>query len=139
VVPQALLHNLKHNKVLHERNVFLTVETRDVPYVPRSQRLKIEPIGDGFYRVTVRYGFMETPDVPLALMGACDDESGLTFDPMETTYFVSRQTVVANRHRGMPVWRDRLFAVMHRNAAPADQFFRIPGNRLVELGSQVEI
>ncbi|KAF1690849.1 potassium transporter Kup [Pseudoxanthomonas taiwanensis] len=139
VVPQALLHNLKHNKVLHERNVFLTVETRDVPYVPRSQRLKIEPIGDGFYRVTVRYGFMETPDVPLALMGACDDESGLTFDPMETTYFVSRQTVVANRHRGMPVWRDRLFAVMHRNAAPADQFFRIPGNRLVELGAQVEI
>ena len=138
VVPHALLHNLKHNKVLHDRNVFLTVETLNVPYAPKEKRLKIEGIGDDFYRVMVRYGFMETPDVPLALMRSCD-AGGIYFDPMETTYFASRETVVASRHRGMPVWRDKLFAFMHRNAAPATGFFRIPGNRLVELGAQVEI
>ena len=139
VVPHALLHNLKHNKVLHERNVFLTVETLTVPYAPQEKRLKIEPIaGDDFHRVIIRYGFMETPDVPLALMRSCD-QCDLTFNPMDTTYFVSRESIVAARRRGMPVWRDKLFAFMHRNAAPATGFFRIPGNRLVELGAQVEI
>ncbi|MFC3551624.1 potassium transporter Kup [Lysobacter cavernae] len=138
VVPHALLHNLKHNKVLHERNVFLTVTTLKVPYAPRDQRLKIEAIGDDFYRVVIRFGFMEVPDVPLALMRSCD-AGGTYFDPMDTTYFASRETVVASRHRGMPIWRDKLFAFMHRNAAPATGFFRIPGNRLVELGAQVEI
>ncbi|HEX5662044.1 MAG TPA: potassium transporter Kup [Xanthomonadaceae bacterium] len=138
VVPHALLHNLKHNKVLHERNVFLTVETLNVPYAPADKRLKMEGIGDDFYRVLVRYGFMETPDIPLALMRSCD-KGGMYFDPMDTTYFASRETIVAGAHRGMPVWRDRLFAIMHRNAAPATGFFRIPGNRLVELGAQVEI
>lgn len=138
VVPHALLHNLKHNKVLHERNVFLTVETLNIPYAPKEKRLKIESIGEDFYRVLVRFGFMEVPDVPLALMRSCD-AGGTYFDPMETTYFASRETVVAIRHRGMPIWRDRLFAFMHRNAAPATGFFRIPGNRLVELGAQVEI
>ena len=139
VVPHALLHNLKHNKVLHERNVFLTVETLNVPYAAKEKRLKIDSIGgEDFYRVIVRFGFMETPDVPLALMRSCD-KGGIYFDPMDTTYFASRETVVASHHRGMPVWRDKLFAVMHRNAAPATGFFRIPGNRLVELGAQVEI
>jgi KUP system potassium uptake protein len=138
VVPHALLHNLKHNKVLHERNVFLTVETLTSPLAAKGKRLSIEPIGDDFYRVLVRFGFMETPDVPQALMGSCD-RGGIYFDPMDTTYFASRETIVAGAHRGMPVWRDKLFAVMHRNAAPATGFFRIPGNRLVELGSQVEI
>ena len=138
VVPHALLHNLKHNKVLHERNVFLTVETLTVPYAPKKKRLKIEPIGDDFYRVVISYGFAETPDVPQALMSSCD-QGGVYFDPMETTYFASRETVVASRQGGMPVWRDKLFAAMHRNAAPATGFFRIPGNRLVELGAQVEI
>jgi KUP system potassium uptake protein len=138
VVPHALLHNLKHNKVLHERNVFLTVETLNIPYAPKEKRLKIESIGEDFYRVLVRFGFMEVPDVPLALMRSCD-AGGTYFDPMDTTYFASRETVVASRHRGMPIWRDRLFAFMHRNAAPATGFFRIPGNRLVELGAQVEI
>ena len=138
VVPHALLHNLKHNKVLHERNVFLTVDTLKVPYAPRDKRLKIDSIGDDFYRVLIQFGFMETPDVPLALMRSCD-QGGIYFDPMDTTYFASRETVVASAHRGMPVWRDRLFAFMHRNAAPATGFFRIPGNRLVELGAQVEI
>src|SRR5690606_33328154 len=138
MVPQALLHNLKHNKVLHERNVFLTVETLDVPYAPAAQRLRMEPIGADFHRVTVRFGFMETPDVPLALMRS-GDASGTCADPMRTTYFASRENVVARRRGGMPMWRDKLFAVMHRNAAPATGFFRIPGNRLVELGAQVEI
>ncbi|HEY5782209.1 MAG TPA: potassium transporter Kup [Lysobacter sp.] len=139
VIPHALLHNLKHNKVLHERNVFLTVDTLNVPYAPRDKRLKIETIGGvDFYRVVVRFGFMEMPDVPLALMRSCD-AGGIYFDPMDTTYFASRETVVASRHRGMPIWRDKLFAFMHRNAAPATGFFRIPGNRLVELGAQVEI
>ena len=138
MVPQALLHNLKHNKVLHERNVFLTVKTLNVPYAPKSDRLRIDPIGDEFHRVTIRFGFMETPDVPLALMRSCD-QGGIHFDPMDTTYFASRETVVATRYGGMPIWRDKLFAIMHRNAAPATGFFHIPGNRLVELGSQVEL
>ncbi len=139
VVPHALLHNLKHNKVLHERNVFLTVDTMNVPYAPKEKRLKIDSIGGAdFYRVVIKFGFMETPDVPLALMRSCD-RGGIHFDPMETTYFASRETVIASRHRGMPYWRDKLFAVMHRNAASATGFFRIPGNRLVELGAQVEI
>ena len=138
VVPHALMHNLKHNKVLHERNVFLTVETLPVPYASARQRLKMDAIGDEFYRVIVRFGFMETPDVPLALMRSCD-QGGIYFDPMDTTYFASRETIVASANRGMPIWRDKLFAVMHRNAAPATGFFRIPGNRLVELGAQVEI
>ena len=138
VVPHALMHNLKHNKVLHERNVFLTVQTLNVPHAPKEKRLKIEAIGDDFYRVIISYGFTETPDVPLALMGSCD-KGGIYFDPMDTTYFASRETIVASAHRGMPIWRDKLFGVMHRNAASATGFFRIPGNRLVELGSQVEI
>jgi len=139
VVPHALMHNLKHNKVLHERNVFLTVETLNVPYAPYDKRLRIDSIGgEDFYRVVLKYGFMETPDVPLSLMRSCDS-GGIHFDPMDTTYFASRETIVASHHRGMPFWRDKLFAIMHRNAAPATGFFRIPGNRLVELGAQVEI
>jgi KUP system potassium uptake protein len=95
-------------------------------------------IGDDFHKATVRYGFMETPDVPLALMRAADGD-GPCFDPMETTYFASRETIVAHRRRGMPVWRDKLFGLMHRNAAPPSDFFRIPITRLVELGAPVEI
>ena len=137
IVPQALLHNLKHNKVLHERNVFLTVETLTVPYA--RDRLKVSAIGDGFHRVQVKFGFMEIPDVPLALMRCSDVDPDLCVDPMETTYFTSRETVVASARRGMALWREQLFALMHRNAAPASGFFRIPGNRLVELGTRVEI
>jgi KUP system potassium uptake protein len=138
IVPKALLHNLKHNKVLHECNVLLTVETRGVPFVNPGERLVIETIGTDFHRATVRFGFMETPDVPLALMRSSDG-GGMCFDPMDTTYFASRETIVARPRRGMPVWRDRLFAFMHRNAAPATDFFRIPTTRLVELGAPVEI
>ncbi|MDR7100062.1 KUP system potassium uptake protein [Lysobacter niabensis] len=138
IVPKALLHNLKHNKVLHERNVLLTVETKGVPFVNADSRLSIDTIGNDFYRATIRYGFMETPDVPLALMRAAD-KGEMCFDPMDTTYFASRETIVATPKRGMPIWRDKLFGVMHRNAAPATDFFRIPATRLVELGAPVEI
>ena len=118
--------------------MLLMVDTLNVPYAPKGERLKITSIGDDFYRVLIKFGFMETPDVPQALMQSCD-QCDLAFDPMDTTYFASRETIVAGHHRGMPVWRDKLFALMHRNAAPATGFFRIPGNRLVELGAQVEI
>jgi len=138
IVPTALLHNLKHNKVLHERNVLLTVETTTNPSVPAGARLAIETIADDFYRATVRYGFMETPDVPLALM-RCGEDAPICFDPMDTTYFASHESIVAGPHRGMPIWRDYLFAFLHRNAAPATDFFRIPSTRLVELGAPVEI
>jgi KUP system potassium uptake protein len=137
IVPKALLHNLKHNKVLHARNVLLTVVTEAVPFIPAATRLRIDGIADDFYRATIRYGFMETPDVPLALM-RCEN-AGLCFDPMDTTYFASRESIVAGRKRGMPTWRDHLFGFMHRNAAPATDFFRIPTTRLVELGAPVEI
>ena len=138
VVPHALLHNLKHNKVLHERNVFLTVETLTVPFLDNQSRVQVTEIADDFHRVIVKFGFMETPDVPQALM-RISDSSDICIDPMETTYFASRETIEASRNRGMSFWRDKLFAVMHRNAAPATNFFRIPGNRLVELGSTVQI
>jgi len=139
VAPQAMLHNLKHNKVLHTRNVFLTVETLGVPYVSKAHQVDIRVMGDEFYRLVLRFGFMQIPDIPQALIQSEKSKAGIVFDPMETTYFVSRETIVPSAHLGMPIWRDKLFALMHRNAAPANQFFRIPGNRLVELGAQVEI
>ena len=138
VVPTALLHNLKHNKVLHERNVLLTVETLAEPHVNPAERLEIVALGHGFHRATIRYGFMESPDIPLALMRS-GDRGGICFDPMDTTYFASRESIVAGPQRGMAAWRDQVFALMHRNAAPASGFFRIPGTRLVELGAPVEI
>jgi KUP system potassium uptake protein len=136
VVPKALLHNLKHNKVLHERNVLLTVETLGTPIVAADSRVSIAPISDGFHGVIVRYGFMETPDVPGALL---QHGGELQFDAMDTTYFASRESIVCAPRRAMPFWRDRMFGFMHRNAAPATDFFRIPPTRLVELGSPVEI
>ena len=136
--PQAMLHNLKHNKVLHERNVFLHVITLQVPYAAPGNRVAVQTLADGFHRMVLRFGFMESPDVPAALAGYCE-QGQIAFDPMDTTYFASRETIVARADKGMAVWRDKLFALMHRNAAPATGFFRIPGNRLVELGAQVEI
>ncbi|MBS0214137.1 MAG: potassium transporter Kup [Proteobacteria bacterium] len=138
MVPHAFLHNLKHNRVLHARNIFLTVATLTVPVAPRGQRLSVQAIGDDFFRVIVRFGFMETPDVPRALMEMADC-SRMCLDPMETTYFASRERIIASRRQGMPIWRDKLFAFMMRNAAPASDFFNIPSNRLVELGTQVQI
>ncbi len=136
-VPHALLHNLKHNKVLHERNVMLTVETVDTPIAENDERVEVEPLGDEFYRVTLRFGFAEDPDVPnmLETVTVC----GTPFDMMDTTFFLSRESIVATDRPGMALWRDKLFAFMSRNAIPATAFFQIPGNRLIELGTQVEI
>ena len=136
-VPHALLHNLKHNKVLHERIVLLTVSIADQPYWPDDQRVKKEDLGHGFHRVVLRFGFMEEANVPLALKGAAG--SGKEFKMMDTSFFLSRQTLIASERPGMALWREKLFAWMLRNAESAMEFFRLPSNRVVELGSQVEI
>ncbi|MDW2982579.1 MAG: potassium transporter Kup [Rhodanobacter sp.] len=137
-VPHALLHNLKHNKVLHERNVLLTVETLETPVAEADERITITPMAGNFFGLELRFGFAEDPNIPLALT-QCTRE-GLGFDMMETTFFLSRETIVADARRpGMALWRDKLFAFLSRNAMPATAFFQIPGNRLIELGAQVEI
>ncbi|MCW0202703.1 potassium transporter Kup [Rhodanobacter thiooxydans] len=137
-VPHALLHNLKHNKVLHERNVLLTVETLETPVAEAHERIAITPMGGNFFGLELRFGFAEDPNIPLALT-QCSRE-GLGFDMMDTTFFLSRETIVADARRpGMALWRDKLFAFLSRNAMPATAFFQIPGNRLIELGAQVEI
>jgi KUP system potassium uptake protein len=137
-VPHALLHNLKHNKVLHERNVLLTVDILETPVAEASERVQITAMGSDFHGLELRFGFAEDPNVPLAL-GQCGRE-GLTFDMMDTTFFLSRENVVADvRRPGMALWRDKLFVILSRNALPATAFFQIPGNRLIELGAQVEI
>jgi KUP system potassium uptake protein len=137
-VPHSLLHNLKHNKVLHERNVLLTVEVLDTPMADATEHLRVESLGGEFYRLELRFGFAEDPNVPLSLSQCA--RAGLPFDMMDTTFFLSRETVVADKRRpGMALWRDKLFVFMARNALPATAFFQIPGNRLIELGAQVEI
>jgi KUP system potassium uptake protein len=136
--PNALLHSLKHYKVLHERNVFLTVEFGDAPSVPLGRRVMSERLADDCWRVTARYGFMERPDVALALE-LCAPE-GLQLDPMEVTYFLSREKIVPRTTEGgIAQWRDRVFATMARNAGSITDFFNIPTNRVVELGTRVEI
>ncbi|HWL46867.1 MAG TPA: potassium transporter Kup [Sphingomonadaceae bacterium] len=136
-VPHALLHNLKHNKVLHERVILLTVKIEDVPFVEGDNRTAMEDLEQGFYRLIVRYGFMEEPDVPAAL--ARTTGCGPQFKMMDTSFFLARQTLIASSRPGMAIWREKLFAWMLRNAESAMEFFRLPTNRVVELGSQVEI
>jgi KUP system potassium uptake protein len=136
-VPQALMHNLKHNQVLHERNLILTVVFEDVPWVPESERVKVEPLGPGFWRVQVNYGFKDTPDIPKAL-AACKSEA-LPINLFETTYFLSRETVVPTRRAGMASWREGLFAVMSRNAGNIADFLKLPNNCVIELGTRVQI
>ncbi|WP_395001336.1 potassium transporter Kup [Sphingomonas sp.] len=135
-VPPALLHNLKHNMVLHERNILVTVSIADVPFVKPEKRTTTEDYGDGFFRVTLHYGFMEEPDVPAALATVPDCGAS---NPMRTSYFLSRQTLLTAERPGMAIWREKLFAWMLRNAQSAMEFFKLPTNRVVELGSQVEI
>ena len=136
-VPHALLHNLKHNKVLHERVILLTVKIADQPFWPEGERAKREEMGEGFFRLVLRYGFMEEVDVPAALKRV--HECGADFKMMDTSFFLSRQTLLASDRPGMMIWREKLFAWMLRNAESAMEFFRLPTNRVVELGSQVEI
>jgi KUP system potassium uptake protein len=155
-IPPALLHNLKHNHILHERVVILTVVTEGVPHVPSEARRVVEDIGHGFYRMIIRIGFMDEADIPAELAlenragGAMDEadipaelalenRAGGAFKPMETSYFLARQTLIASKRPGMALWREKLFAWMIRNAESAMQFFRLPTNRVIELGSQLEI
>ena len=136
-VPSALLHNIKHNKVLHERVVILTVAVQDVPYVDEAERFAIKDMGNGFYRLTMRAGFLEETDVPEALKHV--DMCGEPFQMMKTSFFLSRQTLLPSAKPGMALWREKLFSWMLRNAASPMEFFRLPTNRVVELGSQLEI
>ena len=137
-VPHALLHNLKHNKVLHERVMLLTVKIEDMPYVEQDKRFDLADLGSGFYRLILRFGFMEELDVPAALMRV--ESCGPQFRMMDTSFFLARQTLLATGTKpGMALWRERLFSWMLRNAESAMEFFKLPPNRVVELGSQVEI
>ena len=135
--PPALLHNLKHNKVLHERIVILTVKIVGAPTVPEERRVRTEDLGPGFFRIVLHYGFMQEIDVPAALARAQD--CGAPFKLMETSFFLGRQTLIASDKPGMALWREKLFAWMVRNAETAMEFFKLPPNRVVELGAQLEI
>ena len=135
--PPALLHNWKHNKVIHEKVVLLTVLSEDIPHVHPGERMEISKLEQGFYRVVVRYGFMETPNIP-EILKLCRAK-GLEMKLMETSFFLGRETLIPTKEPGMALWREALFAWMSRNARPATTYFQIPPNRVVELGSQIEL
>ena len=136
-VPNALLHNLKHNKVLHGRVVVLSIVIEDIPRVPKEDYVWINNLGHGFYTITAHYGFKETPNIP-AMLGDCKLQS-MNFDMMDTSFFVNRETLIATPKGGMALWREHLFVWMTHLATKASDYFRIPTNRVVELGTQVEI
>jgi KUP system potassium uptake protein len=137
MAPVALMHNLKHNKVLHAHNVILTVVTTETPRVAAADRVSIEPVNEDFKKVAVRYGFMETPNLPEALK-ACRRQ-GLKFDIMSTSFFLGRRTLVPAPQPAMPLWQDRLFIFLTKNAANPTDFFKIPPGRVVEVGAQVTV
>jgi len=134
-VPHALLHNLMHNKVLHERIVLVSVQFYDVPYVPDIDRVEVKPLKENFWSVIVQYGFKDDPDIPAALLLCAD--AGLAFNSLETSYFIGRETLIPRLNSDMAFWREKLFVAMFRNAGSATAFFKIPSNRVVELGTQV--
>ncbi len=136
-VPHALLHNLKHNKVLHDRIILLTVQISNSPYVALEKRCSLEDMGQGFHRMILKYGFMEEPNIPQALSAVTS--CGPAFKMLDTSFFLARQTLLASSRPGMWLWREKLFAWMLQNSESAMEFFRLPTNRVVELGSQVEI
>jgi KUP system potassium uptake protein len=135
--PAALAHNLRYNKILHEHVVVLTVTTAPVPHMPEDQRVSVQPMGHGIYNAKVQYGFMEDPDVPDALLRV--RELGVPIDPDDVTYFLGRETIVVSSREGMAIWREKLFVLMARNAVRATAFFKLPPERVVELGVQVEM
>ncbi|TSA41217.1 MAG: potassium transporter Kup [Verrucomicrobiales bacterium] len=135
--PAALTHNFKHNKIIHKRVILLTILIEEIPYVEKERRVNVADLGEGFFRVIGRYGFMEEPDAQ-EILKLCKP-LGLNFREMETTFFLSRETIIASERRGLARWRKRLFALLSRNAQPANAYFRLPPNRVVELGLQVEI
>ena len=137
IAPVALMHNLKHNKVLHEKNIILTVQTAETPRASDDQRVRIEPVNDDFKKVFVTYGFMESPNLPKAL--ALCRKLGLKFDIMATSFFLGRRSVVPSAQSGMPLWQDKLFIFLMKNAANPTDFYKIPPGRVVELGTQVTV
>jgi KUP system potassium uptake protein len=135
--PAALTHNFKHNKIIHKRVVLLTILIEEIPFVDKERRVTVADLGQGFFRVIGRYGFMEEPDAQ-EILKLCKPH-GLNFRDMETTFFLSRETIISSERRGLARWRKHLFALLSRNAQPANAYFRLPPNRVVELGLQVEI
>ncbi|MGH7703389.1 MAG: KUP/HAK/KT family potassium transporter, partial [Gemmatimonadales bacterium] len=135
--PPVLLHHVKHNKVLHEKVVLVSVESEEIPQVPTRERVELKEMGQGFYQVIAHYGFMETPDVPLVLGSLAT--FGLQIQPMQTTFYLGRETLLATGRSKMARWRKRLFIIMTRNAQPASAFFGLPPNRVVEMGAQIQI
>jgi KUP system potassium uptake protein len=135
--PPALLHNLKHNKVLHERLIFLRVEVQGRAYAPADERCQVEHLSDEFYRLTLRYGFAEVPDVDAELNRSTFGDRPIR--PMETTYFLGRERLFSTERPGMARWRERLFSTMSNNAASAVDFFQLPPNQVIEIGARVEI
>jgi KUP system potassium uptake protein len=137
LTPNALMHNLKHNKVLHEYNLFVNVKAHDVPWIGFDQRLSMKSLGHDCWQVTLNFGFKNDPDVPDALRQL--EGRGVPLDDMDTSYFLSRDIVIPTLGAGMAMWREKLFASMHRNASNMADFLGLPANRVVELGAKVEI
>lgn len=135
--PPALLHNLEHNKVLHQRVLFLTVKTKQIPFVAPEERVESEPLGNGFHRLKVYYGFMEDPDIPNVLENLT--MPGFAYVPQDTTYFLGRETIIASKRPGMALWREKIFSIISHNATSATAYFCIPPDRVVEMGEQIEI
>jgi KUP system potassium uptake protein len=135
--PTALLHNLKHNKVLHEHNVILTIITADTPRISEDERVQITPLSASFARVSLKFGYMEQPNVPKAL--AIARKHGWQFDIMSTSFFLSRRALKPSSKSGMPAWQDHLFIALARSASDATDFFQIPTGRVVEVGTQVTV
>ena len=136
-VPVPLLHNLKHNKIIHERVIVLTILAEEVPSVPREERVVVEELGQNFFRVVAHYGFMETPKIR-HIFEACRAK-GIDLHVEESTFVLGRETILASKFPGMAIWREKLFAVMSKNAQRPTAFFRIPPNQVIEVGIQVEI
>jgi KUP system potassium uptake protein len=134
--PVVLLHHLKHNKVLHEQVILLSIVTRDVPYVPQSERAKVEELGEGFWRIVAGYGFMQSPSVREVMQ--CCEQQGIKIRPMDTSYYLGREQLIPTGDSPMSRWRKKLFVVMARNARAATEYFGLPPNRVVELGAQIE-
>jgi KUP system potassium uptake protein len=136
-IPAALLHNLKHNQVLHSRVLILNVKVEEIPHVLPERRVEIDDAGHGFYRVVLHYGFMQEVDIPRDLAGI--KTCGEPFNMMSTSFFLGRQKLVSSKKPGMAMWREKLFAWMLKNSESAMEFFKLPTNRVVELGSQLQI
>jgi KUP system potassium uptake protein len=136
-IPPALLHNLEHNKVLHETVIFLSVIVEDIPRVPAPERIEVRNLGERFYRINLYYGFMDQINLPRALTLARLE--GLPIDADDVSYFLGRVHVLSTKRQGMSLWRENLFALLSSNSRPATDFFRLPPDRVVELGAQVEL